>query len=159
VLVGRPLGLLTWSYEFRDGGRKVAELRTRAVRDAGELRLADGRELALWREGWFSGRYLIAEGGRMQAFAEKPSPLLRRFVVGFGDRRMLLAPSSALRRDFRLWEGQRGGGPELGALSPASLLSRRMEVDLDPDLPLELRAFCAWLVILMWKRAASASAS
>ena len=60
----------------------------------------------------------------------------------------MLRMASRLRRRFVLIEGDR----EIGAIRPAHLFSRSALADLPDDLPLAVRIFMIWLVLLLWKR-------
>jgi len=59
------------------------------------------------------------------------------------------------RRGFVLMDGER----QIGSITPDNAWTRRATADLPPDWPAPITAFVAWLVIILWKREAAASAA
>jgi hypothetical protein len=47
----------------------------------------------------------------------------------------------------------------LGRIEPKGALTRRTTIDLPEELPLPMQAFCFWLVLVLWNRAAAAASS
>jgi hypothetical protein len=74
--------------------------------------------------------------------------------LDFGGAQFELKPQSPFTRGFQLLKGKR----IVGTLLPASFLTRKINVELPEDLPLQIRAFIVWLTVLLWKRDASAAA-
>ncbi len=108
----------------------------------------------VYREGLCSGAFVLESNGTVVARANKPSAWTRRFVLEFGGTQFELKPQSAFTRGYKLINGER----IVGTLSPASFLSRKINVELPEDLPIQIRAFVVWLTVLLWRRDASAAA-
>jgi len=126
----------------------VALLEADRMREAGRLILEEA-VYPVYREGVFFGSFVLEhEDGAVLATAEKPSLFARRFEVEHDGSTYVLRTASRLRRRFVLIEGDR----EIGAIRPAHLFSRSALADLPDDLPLAVRIFMIWLVLLLWKR-------
>ncbi len=126
----------------------MALLEADRMREAGRLILEEA-VYPVYREGVFFGSFVLEhEDGAVLATAEKPSLFARRFEVEHDGSTYVLRTASRLRRRFVLIEGDR----EIGAIRPAHLFSRSALADLPDDLPLAVRIFMIWLVLLLWKR-------
>jgi hypothetical protein len=148
----KPRNIFSWDYDFFEGTQHLASLDGAVLTEAGRLLIGSG-EFECRRQGFASGDFeLIAEGERYVS-ATKPSAFRRRFEIHFGDRHLVLEAASAMGRKFELLES----GRVIGSVRPKALLSRRGRADLPDDLPVAIRLFVVWLVILMWKRAAAAA--
>ena len=151
MLRAEPKSWFSWDYTVYDNGAPVADLDLAWVREAGEV-IIEGVACTLYRENLLSGVFILEGGGFPLARAEKPSALFRTFEIAY-DGHYTLQARSAFARTFVLCEGDR----EIGSIYPDHLFSRKMTVDLPEALPLAVRVFITWLVILMWKRAAQSS--
>lgn len=143
-----------WSqvYRITEDGVDLTEVNIRWVREAGSFRLgAESYEVG--RAGWVSGDFFVERRGNRLASASKPSPWTRRFVVRLQGQEYELAPRSAFSRTFDLMRG----GLSIGSIRPDAWWSRRATVHLPADLPLEVRVFVIWLVLVMWKRQSNSS--
>ena len=81
--------------------------------------------------------------------------MLRSFEVTHDGRTYTLKAASPFERRFLL----RRAGRVLGSIAPQHIFTRKARIDLPEDLPLELRVFLTWLVILLWKHQQSAAAA
>ena len=151
MLRAEPKSWFSWDYTVYDDGAPVADLDLAWVREAGEV-IIEGVACTLYRESLLSGAFILEAGGFPLARAEKPSVLFRTFEIAY-DGHYTLQARSAFGRTFVLREGDR----EIGSIYPDHIFSRKMTVDLPEALPLAVRVFITWLVILMWKRAAQSS--
>jgi len=68
--------------------------------------------------------------------------------VDHAGRNYVLGAESAVRRKFVLNEN----GETVGSVSPLNAFTRKCLVDLPVDIPLPVRVFMIWLVIILWKR-------
>ena len=153
MLRAEPKNWFSWDYPVYDDGAPVADLDLAWVREAGEV-IIESVACTLYRESLLSGAFILEAGGFLLARAEKPSALFRTFEIAYDDRHhYTLQARSAFSRTFVLREGDR----ETGSIYPDHLFSRKMTVDLPEALPLAVRVFITWLVLLMWKRAAQSS--
>ena len=128
-------------------GRHLAELRTSWWRERGTI-VADGREYRVYREGLFSGDFILESADRIVARATRTSVFRRAFVIQHERGALTLRAQSAFRRAFVA----QAGDVRLGSITPEGIFSRKSEVDLPADMPIAVKAFCVWLTVLLWKR-------
>jgi hypothetical protein len=107
----------------------------------------------VYREGVMSGAFVLESEGTILVRAIKPSVFLRSFIIEHAGKQYTLRSASG--RKCRLLDGDR----EVGALFPETIFTRRTNVDLPEDLPLPVRIFILWLVIILWKRDSDSAAS
>jgi hypothetical protein len=88
------------------------------------------------------------------AVAERPSAWKDRFVFEHGGNRYELKKESAWRSGFIL---SRDGVGLVGFVRWRGFFNREWTVDVPEELPLEVRVFVVWLVIILWKREDSAA--
>lgn len=147
MLALRPIQPFSWDCELRDGETVVATLEIPYWGERGTLKAGD-KTWQLGREDWFHGRYFLRGPGRTLATAEKPSAFLRSFRVRLGERSYDWEARSPFFRAFDLLES----GKVVGSLKPEAPITRDAVVALPEELPIEERAFLAWLALLMWRR-------
>jgi len=150
-----PLAWYSTKFKLFRNGREVGLLKPGLLTERATFAVQDVT-FEFYREGWVGDFVLEFEGAAL-ARADKPSALTRRFVLRVEDRRYVLEAESAFRRAFRFREEH--DETVLGRIAPKGVLTRRATVDLPEDLPLPVQAFCFWLVLVLWNRAAGAAAS
>ncbi|MFQ5889571.1 MAG: hypothetical protein ACE5JR_05910 [Gemmatimonadota bacterium] len=151
VLKAVPGGWFSWDFRIFEGEREIALLDRAWVRERGHFRLAGG-VFDLYRDGLL-GPFVLETEGRVLARAEKLSALRRIFRVTAGERRYTLKAASPFRREFVLLQGER----RVGSMRPESVLRRVAVAEFPEELPLPIRIFLVFLVLLLWKREASAA--
>ena len=147
-----PTSWYSWDFTVSDESRPVADLAMSWWREKGVLAV-DGVTFRVYREGLASGAFILEGPGGVLARAEKPSAFRREFVMRHDGREYTLRPRSMFGRAFILMAGSR----ELGSVAPHSAFGRKAAADLPPELPVPVRAFIVWLVMIAWKRAQDAS--
>jgi hypothetical protein len=147
VLKAIPKRWFSWDFAVRKGSQPVADIDVSWWREKGLLTV-EGTTYEVYREGAFSGAFILASAGSALARAEKPSAFRRSFIIEHAGRQYTLRAKSAWGREFLLLDGPR----EIGSLSPEGLFTRRATVDLPEHLPLAVRVFIIWLAVLLWKR-------
>ncbi len=152
MLRATPKNIFSWDYTVYDDDTPVSELDLAWVREAGDVLIGD-IPCRLYREGLFSGAFILEAGGFPLVRAVKPSVLLRTFEIDYEGHPYTLKARSAFSRTFTLHQDDQ----PVGEIAPEHLFSRKMTVDLPEAMPLAVRVFVVWLVVLMWKRAASSS--
>jgi hypothetical protein len=153
MLEAIPTNIFSTTFRLQQQNQLVGEVATSVWGEKGRLELEDGTYEA-YREGWFSGDFLLEHGGKLVARASKPSALHNRFEVEFLGRRLTLRKLSAWNRRFGLFDGD----TQVGSIYPLSVFSRRSNIDLPVDWPLPIRVFLFWLVFIIWKRQSQAAA-
>ena len=146
-----PTHWYSWDVRITDESRPVADIATSWWREKGRLTI-DGVTYRVSREGPMSGAFVLEHAGDVLARAEKPSVFRREFVIRHADREYTLRPTSIFRRAFVLLEGSR----EVGSITPQNAFTRKAAADLPNDLPLPVRVFIVWLIVISWRRAQDA---
>lgn len=140
-------GILPLRFQFRQQNRLLGELATSFWRGNGQLELEEGT-YELYREGWFSGDFLLELDGKVVARASKPSAFQNRFEVEMPNRRVVLHKPSSYNRLVILLDGEK----QIGSIYPLGVFTRRTGIDLPDDWPLPIRVFLFWIVFTIWKR-------
>jgi hypothetical protein len=151
MLTAIPRSWFSWDFTLTDGDTRLGDIDFSTWREKGELKIA-GAPYRVYREAVL-GPFVLESGGSVVARAVKPSSLSRRMVIDCGHSQYELQPASFFSRGFQLV----AGSTPVGTLSASNFLTRRMNIDLPDSLPLPVRAFVAWLVIMLWRRDASAA--
>jgi hypothetical protein len=153
MLEAIPKNIFSTLFRFQQGNQLLGELDSSIWREKARVELKDGTYL-LYREGYFTGDFLMEHEGKLVARASKPSALRHKFEVGIAGRLLVLRQPSIWNRRFGLFDGDK----QVGAIYPLSFLSRRTNIDLPADWPLPIRVFLFWLVFIIWKRQRQAAA-
>lgn len=147
----RPLHWYSWDFKVFEDDRPVAVFDRSWFREEGTLILEEAA-YRVYRMGMASGAFILERDDHLVAEANKPHFWRRRFEITFGDRQFRLRPRS-LGRTFDLYEG----AARVGEVRPRHPFTRKAAATLPADLPLAVRVFILWLVVLLWKRAADAA--
>ena len=154
-LTAIPKSWFSWDVQGLNGTRQVAEIDL-AYGQRESLLSGEGAPYRVFREGMASGAYVLQDaGGRAAARAEKPSAFSRCFVIEHAGRRMVLEAISPFGRAFVLTERD----AEVGSVRPEGFVSRRATASFPEDLPLPVKVFMLWLVIILWRRNADSEGS
>jgi len=149
-----PKRWYSWDFAVMRGDRTIAVLDLNSWRERADI-LIEGVTHRVFREGAFSGDFIIEREGHELARATKPSAFRHTFIVHYNGRDYTLRRQSAWRRTSVLMEGER----VIGVISPESAWTRRADADLPSDWPVAIKAFVMWLVIILWKRDAESAAA
>jgi hypothetical protein len=149
-----PKSWLSWDFIVTDGESPVAEIDISWWREKGVLTVR-GSTYEVYREGLMSGDFILESSGAILARAEKPSALYRSFDLECGEKYYTLRAESAFSRKFVLMSEDRA----VGWLSPDGLFTRRATVELPENIPLPVKVFIIWLVVILWKRESDSAAA
>jgi hypothetical protein len=148
-----PQHWCSWNFWMQDATRQpVAEIMLSSWRERGAVSTG-GLEYKVSRQG-FTGPFILAGQGVEVARAVKPSVFRHEFSISHGGAEYTLKRASVWRREYNLFLVEQ----KLGSVAPEAWFSRRAKVALPDDLAIVLKAFVAWLTLLMWKRDADSSA-
>lgn len=142
---------------FDRGGTPVGrvELSKRLWRESAKLEAGGARYEAHYKGRAGKEFVLQTEDGRVVIVAEKPSVWRNRFVFEHAGNRYELKKGSVWGSVFVLC--QEGVGP-VGSVRSKGFFKRQWTVGLPEELPLEVKAFVVWLMIIAYKRAMMAAA-
>ncbi|MDX6443946.1 MAG: hypothetical protein QOH71_1020 [Blastocatellia bacterium] len=149
-----PKSLFSSDYKLLENDATVAVINSSWWREAGELTIK-GSTYRVYREGAMGGAFVLESGGAILARAEKPSAFYRSFLIEHDGKKYTLEAESAMFRRFVLSEG----GQPRGSVYPESSFTRKAVVAFPEDIPLAVRVFMFWLVMILWKRDSNAAAS
>lgn len=148
----QPKSWFSWSYSVIGNGRQ-ADIVMKSMSESGSLTV-DGESFAITKEGWLKGHWVLQQAGQAVATARKTSPFSRSVEVCVGDQTLLLEPEAVFRRSYRL----RKNDIPLARIYPASWASRKAVIETyHADTSVALSCFAFWIVLLLWRRAASSS--
>ena len=151
MLYAEPHSSLSWDFTVYENGAYVAEVDLAWIRERAVVTIKE-IDCDVYREG-VNGAFVLAVDGYVLMRAKKTSVFSSSFDVTYEERAYHLKKKGLFSRAFELWEGR----TLVGTITPKGIFSRKMDADLPGDLPLVVRVFILWLVILLWKRAASSS--
>ena len=155
-----PDGWFSHSYTVFDrGGMPVARAElSRWWLWRGTTRLeVGGRRYQAHSKGRTGKEFVLeAEDGRVVAVAEQTRAWSDRFEIKYEGNRYELKKESAWGSAFVLSRDSTG---LVGSVRVQSrgFFKREWTVDMPEELPLEMRVFILWLIILLWTRAAVAA--
>lgn len=152
MLEAVPKNILSTNFRLQQHNQLVGEVETSIWREKAQLELEDGT-YQLYREGPFSGDFLLEHNGKVVARASKPSALQNRFEVELPNRKLVLRKLSPWNRRFGLFEGEK----QVGSIYPLGIFTRRSNIDLPTEWSLAQRIFLFWLAFLIWKRQSQAA--
>jgi len=147
-----PLHWYKWDFKVFEDDRPVAVIDRTWRNETGTLILEDAA-YEIYRTGTFFGSFVLEAEGTILAEAEKPSAFKRQFEITFSARRFVLKRISVFGRGYDLIED----GRSIGSVFARSVFSRKARADLPEDLPLSVRVFVIFLVLLLWKRDSTAA--
>ena len=156
LLRAHPTRFFSWNYQVWDEADLASrlELELGAFREGGRV-LVDGEEFIVRKEGVLGSHFIMETESGVLAEAVKPSAIRREYRIRVADQVFTLKAAGALSRKYVLLHGSR----ELGSISPSGFFGRTAIVDLPEDVPIPIRLFLLFLVLLLWKRAAAAASS
>ena len=154
MLEAIPTSIFCSTFRLQQNDNLLGEVSASIWRDKARLEIGEGT-YELYREGQFSGDFVLEHNGNVVARARKPSAFRNQFEVELPNQLLVLRKLSLLNRRFGLFDGER----QLGSIYPLGIFTRRSNIDLPSDWPLPIRVFLFWLVFVIWKRQNAAAAS
>jgi hypothetical protein len=154
MLTVLPKSWLSWDFRVLEDGVELALIDRDWFRERASFSL-DGYTYDVRRTSVVRGTFVLDRSGAVLAEAVKPSSFRRTFEISVGPERYRLEAVSMFGREFRLL---RGTDP-VGAIRPVSFLRRHAQAEFPESMPREVQLFIAFLVLVLWKRAADAAAS
>jgi hypothetical protein len=147
MLEAIPTNIFSSNFRLQQNDNLLGEVEASIWRDRAVLEIGEGT-YQLYREGQFSGDFVLEHNGNVVARARKPSLFRNQFEVELPNQLLLLRKLAPLSRRFGLFDGER----QLGSVYPLGIFTRRSNIDLPSDWPLPIRAFVFWLAFIIWKR-------
>ncbi|MBI4544751.1 MAG: hypothetical protein HY703_06135 [Gemmatimonadetes bacterium] len=142
-------GLLSPRFGVTEHGREVAVIECASLRERAKLQVG-GARYTMCGKGFFQGDFVLEGDGRTLAAAARTGVFRCSYRVRAGDRQLTLRPGSFFGRVYRLWHGDR----PVGSIRRTGLFRLDAAAEFPSDLPLEIRVFLAFLVLMAWRRQA-----
>jgi hypothetical protein len=147
MLEAIPTNIFASNFRLLQNDNLLGEIDASIWRDRAVLEIGEGT-YQLYREGQFSGDFVLEHNGNVVARARKPSVFRNQFEVELPNQLLVLRKLSPMTRRFGLFDGER----QLGSVYPLGIFTRRSNIDLPSDWPLAIRVFVFWLAFVIWKR-------
>jgi len=147
MIEARPRNFFSRHFSLVAAGQTVAELDAARFKEAAALTF-EGAPYRLFREGLFSGDFVLEKDGRPMLKATKLSAFRSQFDFEFDGRLYSLRRASFFGKTFEVRQSDRVAG----RVSRAGWLTRRAVIDLPDAWPIPAQGFIFWLVLLIWKR-------
>jgi hypothetical protein len=147
MLIAAPTNWPWSNYLVEEDGSIVAEIEGAMWREQAAATVGK-QTFAFYREGIFTANYVMQRGGQIAANAQKPGVLNARLDVTWGDRSVTVRKNSIWTQTFAVTSD----GSQIGIIRPAGVFKRRGIFDGASEIPLEIRVFVLWIVLMMWKR-------
>jgi hypothetical protein len=152
MLYAVPRSIFSWGFEVYLDNDLLAVIDMAWVREGGDFS-HEGCNYQLRKEQMFSGNFSIESDGKSVATASKTA-FVRSFEIRTENQAYTLKAVSPFTRSFVLEQD----GHVVGRISPNHPFTRKCVIDLPQELSIAARLFIFWLVLLMWRRAASNNA-
>jgi len=145
-----PKGLCSWDFSL-DGEGHQASLEFNWIGEQGAITLDDVL-YDVRKHGVLSGHWTLDCGRESVASAQKSSAFTRTFEIRCAEDALLLRAASALGRSFRVERSEE----VVVTIAPDHAFTRRASIEtLGQKCDFRIVCFAFWLVVLMWRRAAS----
>ena len=154
MLQAQPKKWYSWDFHIYQNAAEIAFIDVSCFRERAQLRIAES-DFEIYREKIFGGEFIMKQKESTVVRAVKPSAFTRTFEIETKQGRYTLKPESTFKRKFILLHGDR----QIGSVSPNGAFTRKATIDLPENMSLAEQVFIFWLVLIMWKRAAEATAT
>ncbi len=147
MLIAKPSSLFSWNFSIKEDGREIALIDQAWLRERSEVTI-EGDVHTFARTDMLNGVFELLRAGQTVARAQKTSLFQRAFEVSLNGRSLILRAAHPFTRRFELIEGD----SLIGQIAPRHMFTRTAEIDLEKSIPLAVRIFSFWLVMIMWRR-------
>jgi hypothetical protein len=147
MIEARPRNFFSRHFSLETAGQTLAELDASRFKEAAVFTF-EGEPYRFFREGLFSGDFVLEKAGRPLLAASKMSAFRSQLDFELDGRLYSLKRASLFGRTYEVRQSDRA----VGSVSRASLLSRRAVIDLPATWSVPVQGFIFWLVLLLWKR-------
>jgi len=152
MLRADPKGWFSSTHILFENDTEIGTIQFSGWREAGALTIK-GSTYRVYRESLMGPFLLAGTGAVILARAEKPSALYRTFVFQHVEKKYTLEAKFSWSTKFILLDS----GRAVGSIYPEGTLKRKAMGDLPEEIPLPVRIFMLWLVMILWRRADSST--
>jgi hypothetical protein len=152
MLHATPQSIFSWDYTVLRGRAVMAQIDMSWFRERAEVEIGD-QTYSVHRESIVQGTFVLQSRGQVLARAQKVSAFSRAFDIDCAGQQLELKAVSIWTRQFGLFRN----GRQIGRIGPRGWLGRSAVIDLPGDISVPVQVFLFWLVLVLWRRAASSS--
>lgn len=150
MLTAKAHHALSWDFSVYKDEVQVAEIDSAWLRERAVLTVGGEK----YQASRVAGAFELSRDGQVLVRAEEAGYVSTAFTVAYEETTYHLR---AKPEDEQVYQLAKKGGSVIGSLQLDGILTRKIEAHLPSNLPLMVRVFILWLVILAWKRASRAS--
>lgn len=140
---------LSWDFVVFQDDIQVAAIDSAWLRERAVLTVGDDE----YKASRVADAFEVAQGKQVLVRAEESGFDASAFSVAYEEGVYQL---QAKPGDEQVYQLAKKGGSVIGTFALEGIMMRKIEARLPDDLPLVMRVFLLWLVILTWKRASRA---
>src|SRR5216683_3223613 len=149
MLKAVPNSWLRWDFTIFDAETVIATIDLHGPGGVGQVSIGPKR-YQVAREATFDGDFLLQCDHVIVARAEQPETFVRSLTIQDQNKHYIFEASSVFQRKFVLREGTH----ILGSVYPERGFTRKIIIDLPPQMALPVRVFLVSLVLLLGKEGA-----
>ena len=146
-------GFFSNDYVARDHGYVVAELDRATWRQRAEITI-QGKKLRMEKHGSFKDTFILFEGDTALVEVKQPKAMHSRLEFRWEGRDYAIRD----RKWYRSEVVVESGGAEIGSVRFRGLFASTVNVELPDTMPVALRVFIGWIVIVRHDEHAAAAA-
>lgn len=146
-IIAKPKSWLSWDFTITFNDKEIAELDLVSFSKEGSFAV-NHYKYKVSREGVFSGDFLLESYNNIVAKANKPSAFRRRFFIKALDQEFELCPKSIFGKSYVI----KKNGKTIGSIKTSGFFSYKALIDISIDMPVHIKIFIFWLVLIMWRR-------
>lgn len=149
MLYATPRHKLSWDFTVYQDEGQVAKIDGAWLRERAVLTVGGDK----YKAARVAGAFELAQGEQVLVRAEESGFDAPSFTVAYEE---MVYQLKAKPGDEQVYQLSKKGGSVIGTFLMEGIMTRKIEARLPDDLPLVMRIFLLWLVILAWKRASRA---
>ena len=149
MLTAKPHSCFSWCFYILDKNQNcIADISQKWFRERGEFYV--GSEcFSVGRDSFFNGTFSLRLNDSILVTARKTNVFTRTFDIQMGNDSYHLAAAHPFTRRFTLTQD----GQPLGEICPLHPFTRQAKISISEEIPVAIRIFLFWLVLILWRRA------
>ena len=150
TLIAKARNALSWDFGVYQDDVQVADIDGAWLRERAVLTVGDAK----YKASRVAGAFELTRDKEVLVRAEESGFDSPSFTIAYGESvyRLRAKPGGS-----QVYQLAKDGGSVIGTFQLEGIMARQIEAQLPDDLPLVVRVFILWLVILAWKRASRAT--
>ena len=151
MLTAKPHSCFSWCFYILDENQNcIADISQHWLREQGQFCIGPAC-FSVRRDGFLNGTFSLQLNGSVLATARKTGMFTPGFDIQIGNDFCHLAAEHLFTRRFMLTRQ----GQYLGEVRPLHLFTRQATISFPEEIPVAIRIFLFWLVLILWRRASN----